>query len=512
MKKIIIFILLLFVNISFIYANNNETEIKKIYINNNDINIQSDNKIKKNIKLWEELVIDLESLKKELEKKYNSRIDFEWSLEWNTIKKGSLYKKKFEQYWNKDLSLNIYSTDKNWKKLIINKIIHLFIYKNISYLILDNEYLDKEKLSLYIEKANNEWVFINNLIISNEKKLIQKNILSKIKKDNIQKTHNYITVLWNKNFIFSVISQLNKEIKNTNSNIKLNLVLVSPFNTEVLKNYINNFISNKNWINKILLLPESSKSQIWLYPSNIDKLENDLKKKEYEYVNINKNSKISKFYFISKFINSLSNNWISNNYIYLIILIPFLFTWISVFKHLIWLSPIWIIIPIWLTLLLFQIWLIPTSIILISIILINLLLWKITNKYTLLYTPKISFIIIINLVFIMLILDVLFKYHLININITDTLFIILFIIISERFISIVLWKEFSEYKFNLLNTVIFALITYWFFSISYIQTIILAYPEIILILIPINFIIWKFTWLRITEYFRFKEVIKSIEE
>jgi hypothetical protein len=24
--------------------------------------------------------------------------------------------------------------------------------------------------------------------------------------------------------------------------------------------------------------------------------------------------------------------------------------------------------------------------------------------------------------------------------------------------------------------------------------------------------IWKFTWLRVTEYFRFREVIKSIEE
>jgi hypothetical protein len=33
-----------------------------------------------------------------------------------------------------------------------------------------------------------------------------------------------------------------------------------------------------------------------------------------------------------------------------------------------------------------------------------------------------------------------------------------------------------------------------------------------LLLIPLNFIVWKFTWLRVTEYFRFREVIKSIEE
>jgi hypothetical protein len=80
-------------------------------------------------------------------------------------------------------------------------------------------------------------------------------------------------------------------------------------------------------------------------------------------------------------------------------------------------------------------------------------------------------------------------YNLINIDISDTLFIILFIVISERFITIVLSKEFSEYKYNLLNTILFAILSYIILSISFIQTVILAYPEIILFLIPINFII-----------------------
>ncbi|MDQ7009076.1 MAG: 7TM domain-containing protein [Candidatus Gracilibacteria bacterium] len=512
MKNILIFILLLLTNIMYSYAENNEERIKKVYINNTDINIDSEDIIEKNIKLGEELIIDLEVLKEALIKEYDSKIDFEWSLEGNTIKKGSLYKKEFEQYGNKDLSLNIYSTDKKGKKLIINKTIKLFIYKDINYLILDNKYIKEDKIDLYIEKANNEGVFTNILIKSNEKDLKQENIIKKILSNNIHISHKYITVLGNKNFIFSTISQLSKEIKDSNSDIKINLVLISPFNTDVLKNYIQNFISNKAWIEYILLLPESSKSQIWLNPSNINDLEENLKIKEYEYININKDSKISEILFISKFINSLSNNGISNIYIYLIILIPFLFTLISIFKHLVGLTPIGIIIPIGLTLLLFQIGIISTSIIFFGLIIINLILGKLTNKYTLLYTPKISFIIIINLVVIMLLLDILFMYDLIYINISDTLFIILFIVISERFISVVLSKEFSEYKYNLLNTILFALVSYLIFSISYIQTITLAYPEIILILIPINFIIGKFTGLRITEYFRFKEIIKSIEE
>jgi hypothetical protein len=31
-------------------------------------------------------------------------------------------------------------------------------------------------------------------------------------------------------------------------------------------------------------------------------------------------------------------------------------------------------------------------------------------------------------------------------------------------------------------------------------------------LIPTIFLMGRFTWLRITEYFRFKEIIKSVEE
>jgi len=508
--KILLLIITLFFTFFSVNADNNKEVIKKTNIKN----IELDWNIKQNIKIWEELIIDLTKEKENLVKKYNTKIDFEWSLSWDTIKKWFIYKKSFKKYWEKELSLNIYSLEVGWKKLIKNKTISLFIYKNINYLIIDNENIKKSKLDLYIEKAKNEWVYIKEILNSNEKKLKQENILNNISNKstyNVEKW-NYITLWWSKNYIFSIISKINKEVKESSYNKKINLVLVSPFNTDVLKNYIINFISNKKWINSILLLPESSKSQIWLNPSNIKVLESTLKNKEYEYININKNSKISEILFISKFINSLSNNWISNTYIFLIILIPFLFTWISILKHLVWLSPIWIMIPIALTLLIFQIWLISSSIILTSLILINLLLWKITNKYTLLYTPKISFIIIINLVLIMLVLDILFIYNLIKIDISDTLFIILFIVICERFITIVLSKEFNEYKFNLLNTIIFSILSYLILSISFIQTVILAYPEIILFLIPINFLIWKFTWLRITEYFRFKEVIKSIEE
>jgi len=94
-----------------------------------------------------------------------------------------------------------------------------------------------------------------------------------------------------------------------------------------------------------------------------------------------------------------------------------------------------------------------------------------------------------NLAVLMFSINLFYDYNLININISDIIFIVLFIVIAERLITLVISKEFNEYKFNLLNTIIFSLVSYFFLSISTINTVILAYPEFILALIPINFMI-----------------------
>ncbi len=513
MKNLIKLLIILIIHLSFYSITNAEKLVEK----QNDSYIETifnETKSKKELKIWEEFKIDLSETEKKLEKKYSGKIIFKWDLKWSTTKKWSIYIKKFISDWEKEISLSVYVKEKKDETLITTQKYNLFVYKNKISLIIDDENIKKSNIESYLVKSKNNWTYIKKILVSSLKDINHNNVLQSILLNNseIWNSDNYVAIWWDKNYIFSIISKLNKEIKNSNFNEKINLVLISPFNTDVLSNYIKNFISNKKWINNILLIPESSMSQIWSNPNNINILEKSLKNKKYEYVKVNTNSKISKILFISNFINQLSNEWFSNNYIYLIILISFLFTWISIFKHLIWLSPIWIIIPIILTLLIFQIWLFITAIILFSLIIINLILWKLTNKYTLLYTPKISFILIINIVVIILLLNLLFKYNIIDLNITDSLFIIFFILISERLITVILSKEFSEYKYNLFNTILFALISYLIFNIWTIQTLILAYPEIIIFLIPINFIIWKFTWLRITEYFRFKEVIKSIEE
>jgi len=506
MKKILSFIItLLFISI-FNFSLAEETKIAT----NDDI--FSNIKYQKNVAVWNPWELNLQKQKKQAEEKYKSRILFEWNIKWEPTKTWPVYSLDTQNFWEKHINLSIYKVNWNSKTILNTKEIDVFIYKVAVPFIIENGL--QNKFNDYVLKARESWILIYKLAQIDSNSLYKTNLLEKYKdfKTNIKNTSDYIVIWWNKDFLFDVISKLNKKINNYNLNNKLNIILISSYNINLLQSFLQNFISNKDWIWKILLLDEASKYEILKQATGVDKLEQEIKKNNYNYINLTETKKINKFLFISNFVNYLSNQWYSTKNIYLIIIIPFLLVWVSIFKHLLWLTPIWVLIPTAITISMLKFWIIATLILLIVFLITNLSLSKFINRYKLHYTPKITMLTIINIIVFIITLNILSNYSLIKIDINDIMFFIFFILISEKLITVILSKEFNEYKINLLNTILFAFVSYIFFSINIVKTILLSYPELILLLIPISFMIWKFTWLRVTEYFRFREVIKSIEE
>lgn len=466
-------------------------------------NIIPETEYKKNIALNEILNVNLNKLKITLEKKYNSRILFEWNIPWENTQNWAIFKKQFEKFWDKEINLSIYKLIWRNKELITNEKINIFVYNKEIVQIFEKK-LEK-KIESFIENSKDSWIYINKIII--EKKKIEK-INLKEKVLNKLNESNYLVVWWWKEFIFDILSKINSEKPEQN----LNLVLMSSFNIGILQKYLQNFTSNKTWINNAILIDESSKYEILKSPENINFLKEEMWKNNYEYLNLNSESKINEFLFISKFVNNLSNSWFSTLNIYLVLIIPFLLVWVIIFKHLIGLTTTGILIPTIITLLFLKLSFLPTITLLIIFLITNLILSKIVAKYNLHYSPRIALLTLVNIIIAILSINIFIANDLISININDIMFIIFFILISEKLVHIIVSKEFSEYKISLLNTLFFTILSYIFFSLTFTKTFILAYPEMILLLIPISFIIWKFTGLRATEYFRFKEVIKSIEE
>ena len=95
--------------------------------------------------------------------------------------------------------------------------------------------------------------------------------------------------------------------------------------------------------------------------------------------------------------------------------------------------------------------------------------------------------------------------------------ILIIITLVEKFVAVQIEKGTKTASILALETLIIALVGYSLMSyrtfIGYnIISFVLAYPFIILLILPLNAFIGKWTGLRLSEYFRFREVLKKIKE
>jgi hypothetical protein len=194
------------------------------------------------------------------------------------------------------------------------------------------------------------------------------------------------------------------------------------------------------------------------------------------------------------------------------LIIPIILLIITFFKHFIWISPIWIAIPTFLTILFFKLWFFVTLFLIFAYLIVNFSISVITSRYNLLYVPKMTFILTLNIILLVVLINIWYSFNLLSLDLNDTIYFVIFLLISEKVINILLSKDLIEYKWPFFYTLIISIVAFLILSIWGIKILILAYPEFLVFLIPINFLMWRFTWLRMTEYIRFKEVIKNIEE
>jgi hypothetical protein len=446
-------------------------------------------------------------------------IEYIWEVFSNEPQSGTTLSTTFETVGEKTIELNVFAniseTDEEGNEVINKKLLYsydesVFVYEK-SIPVLTSNTMDNDALADYIEAWEDLWVYIYQIWTVSEQELIWEDIINSLSEYKISFPENsdYLAIWWEKEFLFSALSQIRRaDIENQS----LNIVLISSYNTTILKKYIANAVAWKSFIKDGFIIDESLKFQTLKNPQNIINLKKEVETNNYSYTPITENIDISPIFFMSRFINDLSNNWVSTTHIYIILLLPLFLTVIGISKHLIGISTLWSIIPVFITLLYLQIGVAFTLVLIWFLIVCNIGISKFISKYTLLYTPKVTFITILNLLIFMLFYQGLQYLEIMTIDISNILYIILFFIVSEKLITIITSKEFREYKKSLIGTLIVSLLCYWLFNFNTLLVFLTAYPETLILLVPLNFLLGRFTWLRITEYLRFREIVKSIEE
>ncbi len=222
--------------------------------------------------------------------------------------------------------------------------------------------------------------------------------------------------------------------------------------------------------------------------------------------------KVSIFNSISYLVNFMITNGIPSNTIVLLLMLPVIATIIALLKQVVGITTFGLYTPSIITLSFLALGLKFGLSILVVIILSGAIVRLALERFRLLHIPRIAIILTINSL-ILLILLAFGTYLGINQIASIAVFpMLIMATLSEKFVSAQSGKGFYAATLLMLETIIVSLICYWVVEWQYLQNLILAYPEIILLLILVNYALGRWTGLRIMEYARFREVMKHAEE
>jgi len=137
--------------------------------------------------------------------------------------------------------------------------------------------------------------------------------------------------------------------------------------------------------------------------------------------------------------------------------------------------------------------------------------YELVKKWSIHYYPKLS-IVLVNVTFsILLLIVILGALDINNLIRLNTFILILIVGIAEKYISILTRKKLKAAVIVTFESLIQAIVCYLIISIKPLIDLIIQYPYIILLLFPINYLVGKFTGLRITEYIRFRSILEKLE-
>jgi PKD repeat protein len=223
---------------------------------------------------------------------------------------------------------------------------------------------------------------------------------------------------------------------------------------------------------------------------------------------------------LSFLVNYLISEGIPSSVILLVLMLPVIATFVAFLKQVIGITTFGVYIPSVLTLSFLAIGLKLGITILFVVVVSSILIRKILRHYRLAYTPRLAIVLFfVSLAIFAAIVLITWlapfgAYFRVADLIAASIFPMLIMsTLAEKFVSVQTEKGMRSaiqmfIELLLVSLGCYLLVGEW----SSFQTLMLARPEIIFLFLIIDVMLGKFTGLRITEYFRFREVLKKAEE
>lgn len=215
---------------------------------------------------------------------------------------------------------------------------------------------------------------------------------------------------------------------------------------------------------------------------------------------------------MSSIIQYMTINGVPGDTVLLILMLPIVATIISFTRQILGIKAFGIYTPLIITFAFLATGIKYGIAIFVIVLVIGTLMRFILKRFRLLYLPKMAItFIVIALAMLILFFEGAFSQRtgLIAVSIFPILIIIT---LTEKFIAAQIKRGNRTAIILTLETLIIAIVCYFVASWPWLQKITLSYPTwVIIVAIILNILLGKWTGLRLTEYLRFKEVIKHVE-
>ena len=409
-----------------------------------------------------------------------------------------LFKDKWEyilkaEFTDEDCSYTVEKSIKTYGKSIA------YIWENI-----------KEFEIWFKENFEKHDILLNQVIIDNKKIIGEELILSKLS-ENILWIKNADIIVINSKFFDQILDSLGKI--NNWQDLELNkkqVFVLNDLNQNFLKRILAKYIKIL-WISTVYVVDNDYVLTLF---SNLS-FGSDVSGDQYVKTFSLSFSQVPKYFLLSYLIDNLIYNWFPINLIWLFFSLSLAALIVSIFRQVIWFSVFGIYSPIFFAISM-AVFGLNFSIIVFGIAIISVILTRLfTKKVYLLYSAKLTVLLIIYFLIMILTiwLDKILGSNIIDISMFNNWLVIFPIIFLIVVADKVLYEWFKfwtkSWIFSLIEFLIVSSVVFGILNRDGLKQILLSYPEFILIIFILNILVGRFTGLQVQEYFRFIPLLEK---
>jgi hypothetical protein len=245
---------------------------------------------------------------------------------------------------------------------------------------------------------------------------------------------------------------------------------------------------------------------------NIESFLEDIEQRDIDFLVVDESTtQIRPWNLMSSLVNYMLTHGVSSQIVILLLLLPVIAMIIAFLKQVIGITTFGLYTPSVVALSFLALgWQIGLFFIL-FILITGYLTRELLKRWRLLYIPRVAIVLTVVSITLLILLGIGA-----SLDITfgrDTIFILLIMsTLAESFLTLKAEEGFIGATIGIGETILAALICVLIVSRPFLQSFLLAYPEVILLTIVVDAALGKWTGLRLVEYFRFKEVLSHLQE